>query len=638
MKISYKHLSRHLINEVSIETISDMLFQLGHENEVQGNILDIEFTPNRGDCLSILGLARDLNALTPSHQELEIFNGELNPLKLGFTNIATNACNKISFLYLEVDQINNNYEDYLENYFSDLNINKNNLFTDVSNYVSYELGQPSHAYDFEKIVGEIKLKFLEDNIEFQTLLGKKINLQKGDLIFADDNEVINLAGLMGSQGTSCSQETKKVLIEFAFFQPDSLMGKSVKYDLNSDAAYKFERYVDPNLQEKSIRRFIQIISNHADISDMKMFSETFLDSPQRLIKFDARKINHILGTNISNQEIKEYLGKLSLEIADESIQIPSFRNDLETENDIAEEIARVVGYDNIIPSKLKINENYIGSHNLEKYVSDFLRKKGLNEVINSQFSGINEKNCIVVDNPLDSNRKYIRTNLKDSLLENLTFNEKRQKDSIKLFEISDIYLSDGSGQIEKKKMLAIIASGRIGYNRRDFSKKINKNFIQNIFCDFDEKLVDEILKIARNNVDSKSKDEIFYLEVELSRLAPYFKDYELSNETNKFVKYSDISEFPSSTRDLSVLVGQIEDIQKVSKIIDDHNASILVDKFLFDFYENKEKNQIKVAYRLIFQSKENTLGDKDVDKEMNKMVSKIIEIKNASVPGFKIDG
>ena len=638
MKISYKHLSRHLINEVSIETISDMLFQLGHENEVQGNILDIEFTPNRGDCLSILGLARDLNALTPSHQELEIFNGELNPLKLGFTNIATNACNKISFLYLEVDKINNNYEDYLENYFSDLNINKNNLFTDVSNYVSYELGQPSHAYDFEKIVGEIKLKFLEDNIEFQTLLGKKINLQKGDLIFADDNEVINLAGLMGSQGTSCSQETKKVLIEFAFFQPDSLMGKSVKYDLNSDAAYKFERYVDPNLQEKSIRRFIQIISNHADISDMKMFSETFLDSPQRLIKFDARKINHILGTNISNQEIKEYLGKLSLEIADESIQIPSFRNDLETENDIAEEIARVVGYDNIIPSKLKINENYIGSHNLEKYVSDFLRKKGLNEVINSQFSGINEKNCIVVDNPLDSNRKYIRTNLKDSLLENLTFNEKRQKDSIKLFEISDIYLSDGSGQIEKKKMLGIIASGRIGYNRRDFSKKINKNFIQNIFCDFDEKLVDEILKIARNNVDSKSKDEIFYLEVELSRLAPYFKDYELSNETNKFVKYSDISEFPSSTRDLSVLVGRIEDIEKVSKIIDDYNASILVDRFLFDFYENQGKNEIKVAYRLIFQSKENTLSDKDVDKEMNKMVLKIIEIKNASVPGFKIDG
>ena len=638
MKISYKHLSRHLINEVSIETISDMLFQLGHENEVQGNILDIEFTPNRGDCLSILGLARDLNALTPSHQELEIFNGELNPLKLGFTNIATNACNKISFLYLEIDQINTNYEDYLENYFSDLNINKNNLFTDVSNYVSYELGQPSHAYDFEKIVGEIKLKFLEDNIEFQTLLGKKINLQKGDLIFADDNEVINLAGLMGSQGTSCSQETKKVLIEFAFFQPDSLMGKSVKYDLNSDAAYKFERYVDPNLQEKSIRRFIQIISNHADISDMKMFSETFLDSPQRLIKFDARKINHILGTNISNQEIKEYLGKLSLEIADESIQIPSFRNDLETENDIAEEIARVVGYDNIMPSQLKINENYIGSHNLEKYVSDFLRKKGLNEVINSQFSGINEKNCIVVDNPLDSNRKYIRTNLKDSLLENLTFNEKRQKDSIKLFEISDIYLSDGSGQIEKKKMLAIIASGRIGYNRRDFSKKINKNFIQNIFCDFDEKFVDEILNIARHNVDSKSKDEIFYLEVELSRLAPYFKDYELSNETNKFVKYSDISEFPSSTRDLSVLVGRIEDIEKVSKIIDDYNASILVDRFLFDFYENKGKNEIKVAYRLIFQSKENTLSDKDVDKEMNKMVFKIIEIKNASVPGFKIDG
>ena len=146
-----------------------------------------------------------------------------------------------------------------------------------------------------------------------------------------------------------------------------------------------------------------------------------------------------------------------------------------------------------------------------------------------------------------------------------------------MFEISDIYLLDGSDQIEKKKMLGIIASGRIGYNRRDFSKKINKNFIQNIFCDFDEKLVDEILKIARHNVDSKSKDEIFYLEIELSRLAPYFKDYELSNETNKFVKYSDISEFPSSTRDLSVLVGLIEDIQKVSKIIEKPNETLYFD-------------------------------------------------------------
>ena len=637
MKISYKHLRKFLRNNISIEEISKMLFQLGHENEVKESILDIEFTPNRGDCLSVMGLARDLNALTPSHQEIEIYEDKLDPFYLGFENNAPKACNKITFLYLEIDKINSNYKDYLENYFKDLNINKNNLFADVSNYVSYELGQPSHAYDFDEINGEIRLHFLEESAEFDTLLGKKINLEVGDLVFSDDKNIINLAGVMGSQGTSCSHKTKKIIVEFASFQPDSLIGRSVRYDLNSEAAHKFERFVDPYLQEKSMRRYIKIISEHAEISSMKVFCKTFLNHSNHEIELNTSRINQILGTDIPSMKIEDHLKKLSLEISNGSILVPSFRNDLESVNDIAEEIARVIGYDKIPSAKLTINESFAGTYNLEKYVSDFLRKKGLNEVINSQFTSENSKDSITVDNPLDSNRKFIRTKMRDSLIQNLVFNEKRQKDSIKFFEISDIYSMSENKQVIKKKMLGIIASGRIGNNRRDFLKKISKSYIQNIFVDFEDNFANEIIKIDRKNIDSKSKDEIYYLEIELLRLKTYFKDYELLKETNEFIECSDISEFPSSTRDLSVLVKQIKDIDKISKIIEDHDSNILVDRFLFDFYENKKNGQIKAAYRLTFQSKKNTLSDEEIDKEIKDIVLQIIEIKNVSIPGYALD-
>jgi len=151
MKIAYSHLVQHLEENPSIEQISDSLFQLGHEHEIDGGIFDMEFTPNRGDCLSINGLLRDLAVFYTVASNQDIFTEKLNELLIDFENLSESICTQISFLKLEIDEVPEIYKDSLGDYFLDLSLNKNNFFTDVSNYLSYETGQPTHCYDANTI-------------------------------------------------------------------------------------------------------------------------------------------------------------------------------------------------------------------------------------------------------------------------------------------------------------------------------------------------------------------------------------------------------------------------------------------------------------------------------------------------------
>ena len=159
-------------------------------------------------------------------------------------------CPQIAFLKLEIEQVPKVYKDSLDKYFSDFHLNKNNFFTDVSNYLSYETGQPTHCYDAAKMSGKLLFHEIEKNVEFETLLDKKITLTGKNAVFSLNQDIINLAGIVGGKDTSCSTDTKTVIIECAFFQPEAIIGKSVKYDIQSEASHKFERGVDPSCQQK----------------------------------------------------------------------------------------------------------------------------------------------------------------------------------------------------------------------------------------------------------------------------------------------------------------------------------------------------------------------------------------------------
>ena len=636
MKFSYKDILRFLNTQPSKDDLSDKLFQLGHEHIVDGDIFDMEFTPNRGDCLSLIGLSRDLNVFYGKRDPLEYFEKEIDELNLDFENASEYDCPSISLLSIKIQGPISDYKDYMSSYFGELGNNKINFFTDISNYISYELGQPTHSFDKEKIDGKLIFARSSSNVKFKTLLGDKLDLEGDNCVFIVNDEVVSLAGIMGGASTACDTSTKNALIECAYFRPESIIGKSIKYNLQSDAAHKFERGVDPTCHEKVLRRFIKIIEDHVDIKEINILKCESAQCKSVFIEKDVKKINNILGTSIKEVEYKEILEKLGFNVSSR-LEVPSYRSDIANQNDIAEEIARVIGYNNIQNSKINIqNFNRPKNKKLHHQLRSFFIENGFSEVINFPFVKSNQGQCISVDNPIDSNRKYLRTNLQSSLLENLLYNERRQKDSIKLFEISDVYSLKDTSYTTK---IGVIACGRQGHDYINFSKKIDENYLSTLIKDlFDNKSL-KFQLIKRDNLNTKRKEKIFYLEFELRDLKRNIlhpEENEKSFASLKFHKYKKISELPSSARDFSFLVEDLKYFNEFLECLNNIENEYLKDSFIFDFYKNQDSKQVKIGFRIIFQSEDFTLSDADIQANVSKILDPIISIPGVSVPGLKL--
>lgn len=630
MKIAYKHLLRFLDEKPSIDDLSNKLFQLGHEHEIDNSIFDMEFTPNRGDCLSLQGLARDLNIFYKTNLDIPLYQNDIPSLNLNFINNAQDKCPQISFLNIEIKGDISKYKGYLECYFKDLKINKNNFFTDISNYLAYELGQPTHSYEFSSISNDITLEESKNNSTFVTLLNSSIDLNSPDLVFTSDEKIINLSGVIGGIKTACNAETKNALIECAYFQPESIVGKALKYNLHSEASHKFERGTDPRCHERVLRRFIQIVSEHAKIVKLELYKNN-IDIKDKELDFDINKVNGILGTNVTEEFYKKTLINLGFNV-NKNIKVPSYRSDISHQNDLAEELARVMGYDNLPVRTINLGgaSKKLDIFN-EQLIKRFFVDSGFAEVINSPFCAASNLNSIKVDNPLDSKREYLRTNITDSLIENLIYNEKRQKDSIKLFEISDIYTSDLD---ISEKRLALIVSGRKEHNHINFSQKLDNKYLIEVFKKIDLNINEFISKIDRVKLDSKIKTPIFAIEVNIDAIYKNFKNYTpLSKISSEFVQYKPISEFPSSYRDLSF---SIKDKSKISEVIEtllDFRSDLIKQSFMFDYYKNEITDETKIGFRFIFQSSKKTLTDVEIERVIKEIIEPILSIRSVSLPG-----
>ena len=443
-----------------------------------------------------------------------------------------------------------------------------------------------------------------------------------------------MPGVVGGKSTSCSTNTKTVIVECAFFQPEAIIGKSVKYDIQSEASHKFERGVDRECQDMVLRRFIKVVAEHTSIINMSIVSYEYEENKIHQIPVNIHKINQIIGINLSENEYLNHLKKLGFVIQDGVIKVPAFRSDIKTQNDLAEEVARVIGYDNILRADINIPKN--DKHNdkdIENKLRYFLLDHGFYEVINSPFVPLSSDEAIKVDNPLDSNREFLRTNLINSLVDNLLYNERRQKESIKLFEISDIYTSNNPHH--KKRKLSIIASGRVGMNYQDFSKKINKKYLENIFQeilpneDFDFKI------LSRDSLDTKIKNEIVSLEVDIDIFSNDILSYkEKSKPPEHFHKYSPISELPFSFKDISYSIKDYTKIKDLQDLLLNFKSDLIKDRFIFDYFKNEKLKEIKIGFRFIFQSKEQTLTSSQIELIYNDIVNQSLKIDGISIPGI----
>ncbi len=636
MKISYKHLIDNINEKPNIKELSDRLFQLGHEHDIEKEIFDFEFTPNRGDCLSLRGLLRDLNQFYGTIINKDTYKKNIDQLNFKFINNAKEACPKISFLKIDIESVPSSYDEELESYFSYLGIKKNNFFTDVSNFISYETGQPTHCYEALKVEDGISLNFTKNKQDFKTLLEKNIELESDNLVFTNTNdEPINLAGVIGGANTSCSENTKSVIVECAYFSPEAVLGKALKYSINSEAAHKFERNVDPNCHEYVVKRFVRIVENHTKILNVEISSNDYILPKEKTIEFNYKKINKVLGINISEKECVDCLNGFGFKIDANLIRVPSFRNDISHLNDIAEEVARAIGYNNINSKNFNFpsTKNKNNVDNIETKIKKLLVNNGFCEVINDPFTSEHEESSIKIDNPLDSNRNYLRTSLKNSLIENLLYNERRQQDSIKFFEISNIYkFSEESS----KRFIGIIVSGRVDKNFKDFAKKLDKNYLENFLKNnIESKIALNCEVISRHNPKPRSTNEIVYIEIELDDIINIENSDEFQNTYNLDIKYEPVSDYPSSNRDLSFSIKDYSQCNKLEDYILNFNDELLKEVYIFDYFINEKKSEIKIGFRLTFQSNHSTITEKEVNNVMNKIISKTKSLNGVSIPGLE---
>ena len=190
-------------------------------------------------------------------------------------------------------------------------------------------------------------------------MGNEINLTDRNPVFLIDEKVANLAGVMGGEDTACSSDTRSVIVECAYFNPEEITGQALKYDIQSEAAYKFERGVDKNIQEFALKRFLEIVKDHVTVKNVKLFQKKYIETRSTEIPFNVNKINEILGLDMDNETYSMHLNSIGFSIHNDLIKVPSYRNDIETQNDLAEEIARIVGYQSIPRQKVNLPKKTI---------------------------------------------------------------------------------------------------------------------------------------------------------------------------------------------------------------------------------------------------------------------------------------
>ena len=413
---------------------------------------EVGVTPNRGDCMSHLGIARELSGYYDQplkKNEIKLTPNIENIIKVNSGK--SKLCN--SYLSIEIENFEITDADIKIRYrLSSVGVRVINNVVDYTNYVLHDIGQPLHAFDRDKLFGTISVRKAKDNEILKTLDEQERKLSDDDLIITDNDSPIALAGVMGGFDTEVTESTKNLLIESAYFDKVSIMKTSRKLNLISDASIRFERGIDYNIQQKGLERFVSVFNNDQDIN----YSEITVSKKDGLsheeVTFDKQEIHNILGQELSDEFISKILSQLQIEsnVGSEKISFksPSWRYDLERPIDLIEELAKHYGFNNF-ESTLPIgnNLNNKGEYwNKRNYISNLLSSNNFFEVQTLSFADNEsneiftpEKNPVTVINPIDQTQEFLRTNLLSSLINTYKHNFENNSQSNKYYEINNVY-------------------------------------------------------------------------------------------------------------------------------------------------------------------------------------------------------
>ena len=627
------------------------------------NILEIGLTPNRSDAMSHYGVARDLKAfydfksiksklILPSVNNFESVKLDEN-FKITIEDI--DKCPFYSGLIIKNIKVGPSSKE-LQNKLKSIGLKTINNIVDITNFVMHEIGQPLHAFDLDKLES-INVKSLKSGAKFKTLDESLIELDKEDLMICSSNKPLCLAGIYGGYESGVSDSTTNLFLESAIFDPVTIRKSSKRHQLFTDASYRYERGVDPEKVIYALKRAAILINEdnpNSSVSDILVEDNLKLKTKDIYLRYN--KIDSVTGQNIDKDVITQILSSLDFEIKNHNeeglnIVAPYYRNDVYREIDVIEEILRVYGFNNIpVNSKISMIIPEIGKNKINKIeslISNNLIGIGFNEIINNSICSpdTNEKfkkQVVRLLNPQGIELSNLRASLIPNALETIKHNYNRQNKNLKLFEIGNTYSLDNETYIENKR-LNIAVTGKI------FDENWISKYSKNSFYYLKGVTENLLTQLNISNIRYEiSNDELFEYKLDIYSykkhigfigeiISDYTQEFSLEQKIHILnldldqiklkplnIKHQELSKFPSSRRDLSMILNDDISFESIKDLAFKLENKILLDVNLFDEYKGKniEDNKKSFAVSFTFNDSKKTLTDKVIDKIMEKLTEK----------------
>jgi len=641
-------------------------------------VFEIGLTPNRADAMSHMGVARDLRAsLLQKNSNIELITPSVSTFRIDKRTLKIDVDVKDSKLAPRYCGVTisgvtvKESPEWLKNRLKAIGLTPKNNIVDVTNYILHDLGQPLHAFDAAKINGKIIVKTVAAGTKFTTLDDVERTLQEEDLMICDEKGPLCLAGVFGGKSSGVTETTNAIFLESAYFNPVSIRKSAKRHGLNTDASFRFERGIDPNITEFALKRAALLIK---EVAGGEITSDIIDVYPKKIEDFPVflhfEKANKLIGQELPKETIKKILASLDIKVTTVSdaglgLIIPSYRVDVQREIDVIEEILRVYGYNNINFTK-KLNATVSNSARTEDYkvqniVAAQLNGLGFHEMMANSLTTpdyvglsdlLKEEYNVMMLNPLSNDLSAMRQSLLFSGLEAVSYNINRRNGDLKLFEFGKTYHKLPSGYDEPKHLTLFVSGNRNaeswtnpqkpsdfflfkGYvssvlERLGIYKIQNKPAASDVFAEGiaiasgNDTLVEfgTVKKSILKHFDIKQ--EVFYADFNWNLILKLI---------GSKIKFTDIPKYPEVRRDLALLVDETIAFDAIYNIARQTEKSLLKDVNLFDVYQGKNLPEGKKSYAVSFtlQDSTKTLTDEQIDKIMSKLLKNMENELGASL-------
>ena len=634
--------------------------------------IELTLTPNRGDCLGMLGLAREVGVISGqpvTEPEISLAVPTISdefPIHIE----AKDGCPR--YLGRIIRNVNLNSESplWMQEKLRRSGLRSIDPVVDVTNFVLMELGQPMHAFDYSKLEGHINVRMAKENEKLVLLDGKEINLSSEIMLIADSKKPIAMAGIMGGLATSVTDSTKDVFLECAFFEPVTIAGKARRYGMQTDASHRYERGVDYNLQRKAMERATSLLLEIVG-GEPGPITEAVGNLPEPVkIELEIELVSQVLGIEITKKEIIDILSRLGFSITNKNkesitIGVPSFRFDVTLEADLIEEIVRIYGY-NKVPSTFRSGANALVSKPESLVPLQRIRHQlvalGYQEVVTYSFihpelSELicgNEIQTVSLENPISEEMSVMRASILPGLLNTTQYNANRQQDRIRLFETGLVFTGNTGGYEQINRIGGIVSGSRYPQN---WNNKDDVNDFYDVKGD-----VECILRLGGDNrhfrfqpaefgcfhpgqcARIESKDgglfghlgtlhpaiarkleldtEIFMFELDLDAV-----------QAGELPIASVLSRYPEVSRDLAIVIDDSVSAEKMLAIVRDNAGEFLTSLRIFDVYQGDaiENSKKSIALGLTWQHPSRTLSDDEISVIISNCVNVLQEQFNANL-------